>query len=95
MKIVNTLTQTSDVIRTCSEETVDNISDRYLEYNKHAKSYTWKHLVDDQFVPIKMDWTLLQNGIIDESTKFLELGMDDDFDIPTFHLYFNDDLTYA
>lgn len=66
-----------------------------MEYNKHSKSYTWKHLVGEQFVPIRMDQTLTQNGLADESDKFIELGMDDDFDIPTLHLYFNDDLTYA
>ena len=42
-----------------------------------------------------MDRTLEANGIEDESEKFLELGMDEDFFIPTVHIYFSDDLTYA
>lgn len=92
---MNTLTHTQDVIKTCTEETIDDIAERYLEYNKHAKSYTWKHLIGEQFAPIRMDWTLTMNGIMDESDTFLQLGLDDDFDIPTIHLYFNDDLTYA
>jgi hypothetical protein len=93
---VNTLTQTTDVIKTCTEETIDNISDRYLVYNKHAKSYTWKHLVGEEFIPLKMDLTLAMNGLEEDSSdKFARLNMDEDFDIPTIHLYFNDDLTYA
>ena len=36
-----------------------------------------------------------QNGIVDETDKFLSLGMNDDYYIPTLHIYFNDDLTYA
>lgn len=42
-----------------------------------------------------MELTLEQNGIEDESEKFLDLGMDEDFFIPTVHIYFSDDLTYA
>jgi hypothetical protein len=95
VKIVNTLTQSVDIIKVCTEETVDNIAERYLEYNKHARSYTWKHLQGDSFVPLRIDWTLTQNGIDDNSDTFDSLGMDESFDLPTLHLYFNDDLTYA
>ena len=95
VKIVNTLTHTHDVIKTCAEETIDEIAERYLDYNKHARSYTWKHLAGENFVPIRMDWTLAMNGICDDSNEFFQLGLDEDFDIPTIHLYFNDDLTYA
>jgi hypothetical protein len=42
-----------------------------------------------------MNLTLKENGVEDESDKFLELGLDEDFFIPTLHIYFNDDLTYA
>jgi hypothetical protein len=42
-----------------------------------------------------MDSTLSQNGVEDESEKFLRLGLAEDFFITTLHVYFNDDLTYA
>ena len=42
-----------------------------------------------------MQQTLEENGVVDESELFYELGMDEDFYIPTLHIYFNDDLTIA
>jgi len=44
VKIVNTLTKREDVLTVCSEETIKEIRDRYLEYNAHAASYAWKKL---------------------------------------------------
>lgn len=93
--MVNMLTHGEDIINTCEEETINDIRDRYLEYNAHAKSYTWKALVGEEFVNLKMEFTLEGNGIEDESEKFLSLGMDEDSFIPSLHLYFNDDLSYA
>ena len=52
-------------------------------------------VIDGEFINLNMDRTLEGNGIEDESGKFLELGMDEDFFIPTVHIYFSDDLTYA
>ncbi len=95
VRIVNMLSKTEDVINTCVEETINDIRDRYLEYNSHGKSYTWKSLVNDDIIPLDMTKTLEQNGIVDETDKFLSLGMNDDYYIPTLHIYFNDDLTYA
>lgn len=95
MKILNILTQAVDIITTAQEDTINNILERYLEYNAHAKSYTWKVLLDDKFVCLDMQKTLLQNGIPDESETFVSLDLDEDYDIPTLYLYFNDDLTYA
>jgi hypothetical protein len=42
--VVNTLTRKQDVLSVCSEETIEEIRDRYLPYNAHAGSYTWKRL---------------------------------------------------
>ncbi len=95
IKVANMLTRTEDVINTCVEETINNIRDRYLEFNKHCGSYTWKALIDDEFVDLKMEETLESNGVIDETDKFTSLGLNDDFYIPTLHIYFNDDLTDA
>ena len=95
IRIVNMLTQQEDVINTCQEETVDEIRDRYMLFNAHGHSYTWKALLNGQFVTLDMNGNLEQNGLIDETEKYESLGMDEDFFIPTFHIFFNDDLTYA
>ena len=95
VKIVNMHTHAEDVISTCKEEVVDDILERYLKYNSHARSYTWKALINGQFLLLNMQQTLEENGVVDESELFYELGMDEDFYIPTLHIYFNDDLTIA
>ena len=65
------------------------IMDRYLVYNAHASSYTWKY----NGTNLDMGKTLEENCILDESEKFYTLGMDEDHFLPAIHLYFNDDLT--
>ena len=67
------------------------ILDRYLPYNRHASSYTWKYHGKN----MDMDKTLEQNGVADESQDFFELSMDEDEHLPPIILYFNDDLTEA
>ncbi len=42
IQVVNTLNQQSTNLEVCSEETLGEILDRYLDYNAHAGSYTWK-----------------------------------------------------
>lgn len=95
--VVNALTQESALLTVCAEETMREIQDRYMEYNKHAKSYTWKKLSDETetFVKLNMALTLEQNGIPDDDIEFEELQIDDNYYYPTLHVYFNDDLTYA
>ena len=72
-----------------SEENMNEILDRYMPYNMHAASYTWKRMGQ----VLDMNMTLLENGIIDETKECEELGIDPDEYIPAIHLYFNDDLT--
>lgn len=141
IKIENMLTHGSNIINSCDEETINEIQERYLEFNQHAQSYTWKVnfkrrnvfledaiydrilvqfmtsfstgcskkpcpnslnntlysqvIKNDEFVELNMERTLSQNGVEDESDKFVELGMPEDFFTTTLHIYFNDDLTYA
>ncbi|EGB04547.1 hypothetical protein AURANDRAFT_32471 [Aureococcus anophagefferens] len=94
LRIVNVLTQQSDVLNVCGEETVEEIQTRYIQYNAHALCYTWKQLKDENFVKMDMSKTLEQSGIFDESTLFESMGIDEDQYIPVVHVYFNDDLTY-
>ena len=92
---MNMLTKTEDVINTCIEETVENMQERYIEYNEHSKSYTWKSIIHGVMCELDMTKTLEENGISDEAEKFRKLGLDEDFYVPTVHIYYNDDLTYA
>lgn len=89
IKIVNVLTEQEGELSVCAEETLEEIRTRYLTYNAHALSYTWKRLGR----PLDMSKTLEDNGIVDESEEFSRLGMDEADHIPTLHIYYNDDLT--
>ncbi len=95
IKVVNMLTKMEDTLYVCQEETVADIQARYVEFNKHSESYTWKALVEGDFVILDPSKTLEDNSVPDETEEFYKLGLDDDFYIPTLHLYFNDDLTIA
>lgn len=91
IRIINTLTKHEDVLTVCSEETLNEILDRYLDLNKHAASYTWKRLGR----PLDMDKNLDENDIPDEREEYIDLGIDEESYIPAIHLFYNDDLTIA
>lgn len=91
IRIINTLTRQDDILEVASEESLNEILDRYLEINCHAASYTWKRLGR----VLDMAKTLEQNDIEDERDEMIQLGMKTDEYIPAIHLYFNDDLTIA
>ena len=94
--IVNALTQQQDLLTVASEESIAEIRDRYMEYNRHAASYTWKKLSEEgKFVKLDMTLTLEENGVPDDEDDFESLGIDDGYYYPSIHVYFNDDLTYA
>ncbi len=91
IRIINVLSNQDDIIEVCSEETINEILDRYLAINEHAQSYTWKRLQR----PLDMDLTLAENDIPDETDEYISLDIDPDEYIPAIHIYFNDDLTEA
>jgi len=91
IRIINTLTSQETTIEVCSEEIMSEILTRYLVYNAHAASYTWKY----NGVNLDMAKTLEDNGVKDEDEEFYELSIRDDQFLPAIHLYFNDDLTEA
>jgi hypothetical protein len=95
VQVVNILTQQETMLLVCSEEALEEIQDRYLEHNAHARSYTWKSLQEGEFVPLDMKLTLTENGVPDESDEFEQLTIDQDYYTPVLHVYFNDDLTVA
>lgn len=73
----------------CSEETLAEILQRYLRYNAHAHSYTWKH----NGAVLDMSKTLDENNIPDDDRELQELRLDPDQFTPAVQLYFDDDLT--
>ena len=87
------LNQHEDVIDVCCEDTISKIQSRYLEYNKHSGSYTWKALINDEVVNLDMEATLDANGLIDESERFESVNLEYDVHLPTLLIYFNDDLS--
>ena len=89
IRIVNTLTKNDDTIEVASEESLNEILDRYLDINVHAASYTWKRSGN----VLDMSLNLEKNLIPDEREELLDLGMQPDEYVPAIHLYFNDDLT--
>ena len=48
-----------------SEETINEILDRYLVLNSHAFSYTWKRMGR----PLDMAKNLDENGIVDDTKE--------------------------
>ena len=68
---------------------MNEILKRYLPYNSHATSYTWKYFGKN----LDMEKTLEENGVEDEAEEMYQLRMDQDEFLPPINLYFNDDLT--
>ena len=100
IRVKNVLTGHEHSMEVPSEESVGQIRARYLEYNAHAASYTWKALKPDenkelQFQNLDMTLTLQDNGITDDQPTFEALGISSDFHTPVIHLYYDDDLTVA
>ncbi|XP_032818191.2 cytochrome b5 domain-containing protein 1 isoform X2 [Petromyzon marinus] len=75
----------------CTEEILSEILHRYLKYNAHAGSYTWKHAEHE----LDMGLTLDENGVPDEDEEFLRLRLEPDDYRQTLYLCYNDDLTEA
>ncbi|EGD76240.1 cytochrome b5 domain-containing protein 1 [Salpingoeca rosetta] len=89
IKVTNMLSSQSQTIEVCNEETLQQIESRYLEYNSHSQSYTWKHLGN----VLDMGKTLGENGIEELSEEFYKLSIDQYEFVPEIQVYFNDDLT--
>lgn len=77
------------VLQVGALESMWEILHRYLPYNAHAASYTWKYDGKN----LNMDYTLEENGIQDQQEEFDYLNMDSTLYTPAVLLYFNDDLT--
>ncbi|CAH8494384.1 unnamed protein product [Schistosoma mattheei] len=85
VRIFNTLALLQHEIEVCVEETITDILVRYLKFNSHAASYTWKY----NGVVLDMEKNLEENNIKEEIQDIEDLFM------PQIYLYYNDDLTEA
>ena len=91
LRVVNMLSKQEALLEVPVEETLLEIQERYMVYNRHACSYTWKRLGR----PLRLDKTLDENSVPDETQVMHAIGLDPEAHIPILHLYFNDDLTEA
>ncbi|XP_068612042.1 cytochrome b5 domain-containing protein 1 [Brachionichthys hirsutus] len=87
IRVINTLTSQEQRLQVCSEETLAEILQRYLRYNGHAHSYTWKY----DGVTLDMSQTLCENNVRIDDLEPQQL-QHDQFS-PALLLHFNDDLT--
>lgn len=85
VRIINTLTSQEHEVMVCVEETMAEILARYICYNAHASSYTWKF----NGMVLDMEKTLEENGVKEETQDIEDRFM------PQIYLYYNDDLTEA
>jgi hypothetical protein len=83
--VENILTGQAALLEVPVEETLQDIQNRYMAFNFHAASYTWKFLGR----VLDMNKTLDENAI--PELEVSEIASD----VPVLHVYFNDDLTEA
>mmetsp|Transcript_22048 Transcript_22048/g.60395 ORF Transcript_22048/g.60395 Transcript_22048/m.60395 type:complete len:142 (-) Transcript_22048:10-435(-) len=95
IRIVNMLTKDEHTLEVCSEDTLDQIKDKYTAYNWHAGSYVWKRLNAGEMQVMDMSKTLEENGVEDEGEELEGLGLDPADFVPGLALYFKDDLSLA
>lgn len=91
VRIVNTLTFEEQRLRVPGEESLAEIADRYLFFNAHALSYTWK---DVEGRKLDMAGTLGDNGLLAGLAEEAGLLLPAEERLqPLLLLHFNDDLT--
>ena len=91
VRLINTLTYEADTLQVPIEETLNEICERYLKFNVHARSYTWKDIEERV---LNMSLNLVNNKISEDYDvlDYLEVP-DGQRPISTIFLHFNDDLT--
>eukprot|EP00920_Eleutheroschizon_duboscqi_P036954 GHVT01088632.1.p4 GENE.GHVT01088632.1~~GHVT01088632.1.p4 ORF type:complete len:321 (+),score=13.69 GHVT01088632.1:4042-5004(+) len=93
IRLFNTLTQQTTELVVPSEDTLEQIQERYAIENAHAEAYIWKWLGK----PLDLKKTLVENGVVDERVNRLvgnkaQIFSEDALTVPVIHLYFADDL---
>lgn len=85
IKVINTLSNQEHLLEVCSEETINEIVERYCLINSHGKEYEWKRLGNS----LDMNLTLEQNNIPDEQHLFNQLQIENDYYYPALHIYYS------
>ncbi|XP_033221121.1 cytochrome b5 domain-containing protein 1 [Belonocnema kinseyi] len=88
-RIINVLSGYQSIISVCEEDTIQRIQERFLDFNANGASYTWKF----EGRSINLHYTLTDNGVPDERDLLVDVGLSEEFYIPTLMCYYNDDLT--
>ena len=85
------MSYTENILIVPIEENLNEICERYLKMNSHAKSYVWK---DIEGRVLNMEFNLYDNNLGEnlELNEYVNLPEEDVY-IPTLFLHFNDDLT--
>ncbi|XP_056629870.1 cytochrome b5 domain-containing protein 1 [Diorhabda sublineata] len=78
------------LINVCCEDTFYRIQERYNLFNSDADSYTWRYMGKN----LNMNKTMEENNIPDERDNFTDLGLPQNYYVPSVFLYYNDDLKY-
>ena len=73
---MNALSYTEDVITVPIEETLEQICERYLAYNYHAKSYVWKD-IDGRVLNMGLDLVHNELGDVLEDVDHLDIPEED------------------
>ncbi|KAK5848040.1 hypothetical protein PBY51_005695 [Eleginops maclovinus] len=81
---------TEQRLQVCSEETLLEVQQRYLNYNAHAGSYTWTHSGGGA---LDMSRTLVENNVPDTEHELQDLRLDAEHCPPAILVHYNDDLT--
>lgn len=89
VRIVNTLSGQVDHLEVCDEETLEEIRERYRQFNDG--SYAWKRLCGEEMILVDMSKTLGEQSMPNEQDLFDLLDIHSTH-LPTLHLYYNDDL---
>ncbi|XP_055921240.1 cytochrome b5 domain-containing protein 1 [Eupeodes corollae] len=86
IRIINTLTGTTQLMKVCEEDTIYDIMVKYKRfYNFHASSYIWKKKPGSKSRRLFFNKTLTENGFFKENHGIP----------PSIWLYYSDDLTIA
>lgn len=89
LRILNMLTFKQVQINVCCEDTFHRIKERYRPYCKNVGQYSWRY--NDK--NIDMNFTMDENGIVDERECFIFLDLPQNYYVPCVFLYFNSNIT--
>ncbi|CAD6999632.1 unnamed protein product [Ceratitis capitata] len=92
VRIINTLTGTTQLMKVCDEDTIYDIKNKYKQlFNHHAGSYMWRKFSKRGQCGGKLN----MKGTLNENGLFEEEGCRYDLPPPSIWLYYTNDVTIA